>query len=132
MNMAINDEAKRLTRMITEYLDITRLESGATVLRRSPVRVESLVERSLLAARSAGRAEEHPAGAPVRRANCPPSWRMPTCSRGRWAIWFRTPSSTARLETEVTVAVRAEPGGVAIEVSDQGPGIPAADLDRDI
>ena len=34
MNLAINDEVKRLTRMITEYLDITRLESGATVLRR--------------------------------------------------------------------------------------------------
>ena len=30
MNLAINDEVKRLARMITEYLDITRLESGAT------------------------------------------------------------------------------------------------------
>jgi signal transduction histidine kinase len=33
-------------------------------------------------------------------------------------------------DTEITVAVRAEPGGVAIAVSDRGPGIPAPDLDR--
>ena len=39
MNLAINDEVKRLTRMISEYLDITRLESGATPMRLSPVRV---------------------------------------------------------------------------------------------
>src|SRR5579862_1927317 len=48
MSVAIHDEAKRLTRMVSQYLDITRLESGATVLRRSALRVESLVERTLL------------------------------------------------------------------------------------
>ena len=48
MSIAIHDEAKRLTHMISEYLDITRLESGTTVLRRSAVRVEALVERTLL------------------------------------------------------------------------------------
>jgi PAS domain S-box-containing protein len=48
MNVAINDEAKRLTRMIGEYLDIARLESGATVLRRVPLRVEPLLDRTLL------------------------------------------------------------------------------------
>ena len=37
MSLAIYDEAKRLTHMINEYLDITRLESGTTVLRRSVV-----------------------------------------------------------------------------------------------
>ena len=40
MNLAINDEVKRLARMITEYLDITRLESGATPMRLAPVRVD--------------------------------------------------------------------------------------------
>ena len=48
MNLAINDEVKRLTRMITGYLDITRLESGATDMRLSPVRAESLLERILI------------------------------------------------------------------------------------
>src|ERR1039458_1261232 len=48
MNLAINDEVKRLTRMISEYLDITRLESGVTVLRPSPLHIETLIERILL------------------------------------------------------------------------------------
>src|ERR1700692_4782958 len=48
MSIAIHDEAQRLTHMISEYLDITRLESGTTVLRRSAVRIQALVERTLL------------------------------------------------------------------------------------
>ncbi len=48
MHLAINDEAKRLARMIDEYLDLTRLESGARPLRLTPVRLSPLVERALL------------------------------------------------------------------------------------
>lgn len=49
MSIAIHDEAKRLTHMLTGYIEITRLESGTTVLRRSAVRIEALVERTRLA-----------------------------------------------------------------------------------
>src|SRR5262245_57927521 len=48
MNLAINGEVNRLTRMIGEYLDITRLESGAIAMRTSAVRPETLLERILL------------------------------------------------------------------------------------
>jgi PAS domain S-box-containing protein len=48
MHAAINEEAKRLARMIDEYLNISRLEAGARPLRKSPLRVEALVERVLL------------------------------------------------------------------------------------
>jgi len=48
LSSAINDEVKRLTAMISEYLDITRLESGATVLRKTPARVEPLLQRVVL------------------------------------------------------------------------------------
>src|SRR2546422_7332844 len=40
--------SKRLSRMISEYLDIAQLESGARALRLAPVRIASLVERVLL------------------------------------------------------------------------------------
>jgi signal transduction histidine kinase len=48
MHLIINDEAKRLARMIDEYLDLTRLESGARQLRLAPLRIEQLMERVLL------------------------------------------------------------------------------------
>jgi signal transduction histidine kinase/CHASE2 domain-containing sensor protein len=48
MHLIINDEAKRLARMIDEYLDLTRLESGARQLRLAPLRIEQLMERALL------------------------------------------------------------------------------------
>jgi PAS domain S-box-containing protein len=48
MHTAINEEARRLARMIDEYLDITRLEAGARPLRKTPLRVDALIERVLL------------------------------------------------------------------------------------
>jgi two-component system phosphate regulon sensor histidine kinase PhoR len=48
MHLIINDEAKRLARMIDEYLDLTRLESGVRAVRLAPLRIEQLIERSLL------------------------------------------------------------------------------------
>jgi PAS domain S-box-containing protein len=48
MHLAINDESKRLARMIDEYLDLTRLESGMRPLRLEPVRIAQLIERTLL------------------------------------------------------------------------------------
>jgi signal transduction histidine kinase/CHASE2 domain-containing sensor protein len=48
MHLAINDESKRLARMIDEYLDLTRLESGARPLRPEAVRMAQLIERTLL------------------------------------------------------------------------------------
>jgi PAS domain S-box-containing protein len=48
MNAAINEATQRMTRMIDDYLDLTRLESGAREPRRAFHRVESLVEQNLL------------------------------------------------------------------------------------
>ena len=48
MHVAINEEAKRLARLIDDYLDITRLESGARPLRLTPVQINELIERTVL------------------------------------------------------------------------------------
>ena len=60
MSVAIHDEAKRLTRMISQYLDITRLEAGATVLRRSAGAGRSSCGADLADAGSIGRRTGHP------------------------------------------------------------------------
>ena len=48
MLSTINSEAKRLARMVNEYLDITRLESGAQRARFAPVNIDNLIEQTLL------------------------------------------------------------------------------------
>ncbi|MEP7037669.1 MAG: CHASE2 domain-containing protein, partial [Acidobacteriota bacterium] len=48
MLSTINMEAKRLAQMINEYLDISRLESGAQKMRFTPIDSEVIIEQTLL------------------------------------------------------------------------------------
>jgi len=129
MNLAINDEVKRLTRMITGYLDITRLESGATAMRLSPVRAESLLERILIllepvaAQRQIRLAGDFPAELPPFLADADLLSRAVENLVSN-AIKY-SPDGTA-----VTLSARAGEEFVTIEVADHGYGIPEADLER--
>ena len=129
MNLAINDEVKRLTRMITGYLDITRLESGATEMRLSPVRAESLLERILIllepvaAQRQIRLVRNVPADLPPFLADAD------LLSRAVENLVSNAIKYSAD-GTAVTLSARAEEEYVAIEVADHGYGIPEADLGR--
>ncbi len=129
MNLAINDEVKRLTRMITGYLDITRLESGATELRLSPVRAASLLERILIllepvaAQRKIRLVRSVPADLPPFLADADLLSRAVENLVSN-AIKY-SPDATA-----VTLSARAEDEYIAIEVADQGYGISEADIAR--
>jgi len=48
MSAAINEATERMTRMIDDYLDLTRLESGAREPRLDWRKVESMIEQNLL------------------------------------------------------------------------------------
>jgi signal transduction histidine kinase len=129
MNLAINDEVKRLARMITEYLDITRLESGATQMRLAPVRVESVLERILIlldpvaAQRQIELVRHIPAGLPAVLADIDLLSRAAENLVSN-AIKY-SPNSTT-----ITISARADEEALVIEVADQGYGIPEADLAR--
>ncbi|HEY1497836.1 MAG TPA: CHASE2 domain-containing protein [Candidatus Solibacter sp.] len=129
MNLAINDEVKRLARMITEYLDITRLESGATQMRMAPVRVESILERILIliepiaAQRQIQLVRQIPADLPAVLADLDLFSRAVENLVSN-AVKY-SPNGTA-----VTVSARAEEDCLLIDVADQGYGIPDGDLGR--
>jgi signal transduction histidine kinase len=129
MNLAINDEVKRLTRMITQYLDITRLESGATVLRRTPVRVEVLIERTTLllgqlaAERDIRITRQFPPDLPGIVAD-PDLLGRAIDNLVSNAIKYSRPG------TGVSVAVEARDAEIAILVIDEGFGIPPEDTQR--
>jgi signal transduction histidine kinase/CHASE2 domain-containing sensor protein len=127
MNLAINDEVKRLTRMITQYLDITRLESGATEMRLSPVKVEAMLERILIlmdpvaAQRGMELKREFAAGLPPVLAD--PDLLSRAAENLVSNAMKYSPDGTT-----VTVAARTEEEFVAIEVVDRGYGIPEGSL----
>ncbi len=133
LHLAINDEAKRLMRMINDYLDITRLESGATGLRRAPVHLAPLIERTLLlvdpvaAQRDIRILRRFAPGLPPLLADADLLARAVTNLVAN-AIKY------SPAQTEVMVELRAdihiEGGGLRIEVADRGPGIPAEARDR--
>jgi len=129
MSIAIHDEAKRLTQMINAYLDITRLESGTTVLRRSPVRIEALVERTLLLL------DPLAAERGIRLTRCLDSSVPPVIADADLlsraignlvsnAVKYSPP------KTEVVISARHAAHGVLIEVADQGYGIPEDSMNR--
>lgn len=129
MSVAIHDEAKRLTRMINQYLDITRLESGATVLRRSAVRVEAVVERTLLMldplAAERGIRLTRQLGFDAYPVLADPDLLSSAVSNLASNAIKYSPR-----DTEVIVSARNAANGIAIEVADQGYGIPADSLNR--
>lgn len=129
ISAAINGEVKRLTGMITEYLDITRLESGATSLRKTPVKVDALLERIVLLLEPIA-AQRHI------RLSLAPSGGLP--------VVFADPDLLGRAvenlvsnaikysagNTEVSIGAEPDREGVAIAVADKGYGIPESDLTR--
>lgn len=129
MNLAINDEVKRLTRMITQYLDITRLESGATVVRRTPVRLDALIDRTILllepiAAERGIRITRHfPPDLPGVVAD-PDLLARAIENLVSNAIKYSPPRTT------VSVSVEVSDREMAIAVADEGFGIPAEDTQR--
>ena len=122
---AVVDEGQRLSRLVENLLDVSRLESGAAEPHREPVELGDL----LMAAREsigaerrarAALARRRPAGrcAPTRPSSSAPS---PTCSR--------TPSSTARAQP-VLVRSRLVGPRLVVRVVDRGPGIPESQRER--
>jgi PAS domain S-box-containing protein len=122
MHTAINEEAKRLARMIDEYLDITRLEAGARPLRKTPVRVQPLVERAILlldplaSSRGIPIACEFDRNLPVIMAD-PDLLAQAVTNVVANAIKYSPPAG------EIRVSVRADGNDLLIEVADKGYGI---------
>lgn len=129
MHLTINEEAKRLARMIEEYLDLTRLESGAQPPRILPFRIEQVVERSLLLLdpiakmKGIGIDRKIAADLPAMPGDAELIARAFTNLVDN-AIKF-SPAGSA-----ITIAVEADDASIRIEVADQGVGIAPEFLPR--
>ena len=129
MSIAIHDEAKRLTHMIGEYLDITRLESGTTVLRRSAVRIEALVERTLLMLDPLA-AERGIRLIRLLDSSVPPVLADADLLSRAIGNLVSNAVKYSPPKTEVVISASKAANGVSIEVADQGYGIPESSVNR--
>lgn len=120
MLLAINTDADRVTRLLTELLDISRLEAGRLTLHRRPVDLHELAARSV--EELADRSEKHV----VRLAGEDSIEVMGDPDKLRQVITnFIENALKYTDEGTVTVTCTREDGWGRLAVSDQGAGIPA-------
>ncbi|WP_181768296.1 sensor histidine kinase [Streptomyces albidus (ex Kaewkla and Franco 2022)] len=127
----VDADANRITRLIAELLDISRIDSGRLEVRRQPVDMAAAVRRHVEAHVAAGRSADRF----VTRVSEP----LP----GLWADPDKVDQVLGNLlenavrhgEGTVTIEVapapaRSDEQGTAVTVSDEGPGIPEESMSR--
>lgn len=129
MHQTIHEAAERLSRMIDEYLDLTRLESGARQLMPKAIRPAALIEQTLLlleplaAQRQIKLTRQLAEDLPVIFAD------EDLLSRALTNL-LANAIKYSPVNTVVTVAARADGHSLFISVADQGYGIPSELLPR--
>ena len=122
-------ETARLSEMIERVLDWARIESGRKTYRRELMEVRSLVDATL----SAFRAQR--LNVPV-QLSCELESPLPAVRVDRDAIagallnLMQNAFKYTGPEKKIAIRARSEPRGVAIDVVDNGPGIPARERKR--
>jgi two-component system phosphate regulon sensor histidine kinase PhoR len=129
MHLAINEEAKRLSLMINEYLDISKLESGAEPLRLTAVRIGALVERVLLLLDPVAAQRQIKI---VRRLDPDMPGLLADTDLIAQALTNLIANAIkySPVQTEIIIGGHADEEALTIDVTDQGYGIPAPSLAR--
>jgi two-component system sensor histidine kinase KdpD len=124
----IQDEAERMTRFVTNLLDMSRLEAGGIPLTLEPVDVAEVVATALQ--RTAAALAEH--RVTVQLAPDLPMLNLDAVLFEQVLVnLFDNASKYAPSGSTVTVlGRRRKGGGIAIEVTDEGPGLPGDSLER--
>lgn len=122
----VHDDADRVTRLVNELLDISRLESGRLTLRRQDLDLlalaRSVLEKVTMVEPLLEATVDVPADLPTVRADPDKIEQVLT----------NLVENAAKYGDPVGLEIRAEVEGasVAVAVTDRGPGIPAEDLPR--
>jgi K+-sensing histidine kinase KdpD len=124
----ICEEADRLERLVRNLLDMTRLESGALVVRRQWMPLEEIVGAALT------RVESQLDGRPVRTdlpADLPLVSADGVLLEQVFVNLLENAAKYTPAGSPVEIVARApNAGAIAIEVADRGPGIPPGDEGR--
>ena len=123
----IESEAQRMSRFVTNLLDLSRLESGAIHLDRSPV---DLADQAASAATSAKAVLQHHHLAISAATDLPFVIADALLLEQVLVNLLENAAKYASAGTEITLTAAAANGAVTVSVSDEGPGLPPSDLQR--
>ena len=117
-------QTRRLGRLVTQLLDLSRLEAGQVPLQAAPLELAPLLE-------SAAREARLSSAVPV-SVRVEPAGLTFVADRERLlqVLANLLENACRHARSEVEVAAEATPAGVRLVVADDGPGIPAADRER--
>jgi signal transduction histidine kinase len=116
----VDVDADRLTRLITELLDIARIDSGRLQLHRQVVDVEAVVRRHVARLAAGGHSPEQfrvEVPSPL-----PEMWLDP--DKLDQVLGNLLENAVRHGQGTVTIAVEPDDGGAAVTVSDEGAGVP--------
>ena len=122
----IHDEADRLTRLVDNLLDMTRLESGAAPVHREWQPLEGVVGAAL--ERMGRHLEGHPVSTDL-PATLP---LVPIDGALIEQVFFNLLDNAVKYTPEgcpIEITAQASNGAVAVSFADRGPGLPADVLD---
>lgn len=129
----VDADADRVTRLIAELLDISRIDSGRLELRRQPVDIGAAVGRHIQAYVAAGQ----PADRFLLRVEqpLPDLWADPDkidqVLSNLIENAVRHGDGTVTIDITATASPReGEDAGTSVTVSDEGPGIPEESMNR--
>jgi signal transduction histidine kinase/HAMP domain-containing protein len=121
----ISDEADRLNELVTNLLDLSRIEGGSLNLQKSICHLEELIEQA------AARARPKPRSLNVQRDSTVPPIYID--SRQIEAVLRNLLENSAKYagpDCDVDVAIGRDDGHLEIRLSDNGPGVPKQYFDR--
>ncbi|MFE3514466.1 ATP-binding protein [Streptomyces sp. NPDC059166] len=129
----VDADANRVTRLIAELLDISRIDSGRLELRRQPVDVSAAVERHVQALIATGQAPDR--FLVHARQPLPALWADP--DKVDQVLGNLLENAVRHGEGTVTIDIAPAPApgktgesGTEVTVSDEGPGIPEESMSR--
>jgi signal transduction histidine kinase len=125
MLRTVDADADRLTRLISELLDVSRIESGRLELHKQVVDVPDLVRRDVAARVAAGEAAERFV---VQVNDVPEVWADP--DKLGQVVGNIVENALRHGDGTVTIQLAPEDDGLRVSVSDEGEGIAPEALPR--
>ena len=125
----IHEESERLSRLVDDLLDLTKIESGRAEWRMIMLSLPEVVENALRNASSLARHHNV-----ALRLNAEPDVAQVEGDRDRLVqVVTNLVSNALKFAPEgsrIDVTVRADQGAIRVDVDDEGPGVPESDREK--